>query len=318
MCYNRGMKKFAICSVILMGLVVFFALNFGTIKDMMVGLTYRPTSEMSEIRESLDLTGKGARIFNATLPDLKEKEEFNQICRDEESANAILGCYRGDRVYVYNILDEELEGIREVTSAHELLHAVYYRMNINEKRELRDSLLAVYEENQDVLGEEIDLYDDYKKEEELYVRVGTEIADLPEALEKHYGEIFKDQDKIAGYYKKYISVFKEIERKLAELLEQVKSLEAEINSKTVQYEEDMAVLNKDIAEFNNCAETANCFTSTWVFNNRKNGLTARSDTLSALRDEINEMITRYNDLAGEYNENLLHGQALNMTINSLE
>lgn len=322
MCYNWGMNKnrhlilFAVSSIVLMGLVAFFVLNFGTIRDIFTGMGYHPSDTMSEIRESLDLTGKGWRIFNATLPDLKEREEFNQICREEESENAILGCYRGDRVYVYDILDDELSGIREVTAAHELLHAVYHRMNKDDKREIREVLLTVYEQNQDILGEEIELYDDFKKEEELYVRIGTEIADLPDELERHYGEIFKDQDKIVEYYKGYIMVFKEIENKLAELLEKINVIDADTAAKTAQYEADVAALNADIAEFNNCAKTANCFTSNWAFNSKRNALTSRAEALSALRDQINELISEHNNLATEYNENLLHGQALNMKINS--
>lgn len=310
------MTLFVASSVILMGVVTLFLLNFGTIRDIMVGITYHPSAEMNEIRDSLGLTTKGARIFNAVLPELKEKDEFNQICRDEESENAILGCYRGDRVYVYDITADELIGVREATSAHELLHAVYHRMNIDEKRGIRDALLKVYEDNKESLGDEIEIYADDKKEEELYVRVGTEITDLPEELEKHYGEIFKDQDRIAGYYQRYIAIFREIEKKLSELLEKAQVLDANIASKTAEYEAEVAKLNSDIAEFNNCANTPNCFTSNWVFNNRRNGLIARSDALSSLYDEISKMTTEYNALASEYNENLLHGQALNMTINS--
>lgn len=307
---------FAISSAILMAFVAFFALNFVAIKDIFIGLSYHPSDAMSEIRESLELTPKGSRIFNATLPELKEKEEFNQICRDEESENAILGCYRGDRVYVYNIVDEELPGIREVTAAHELLHAVYHRMSVDEKREIRDSLLAVYQKNQDVLGEEIDIYTDDKKEEELYVRVGTEIKDLPDELERHFAGIFKNQDKIAGFYQGYITIFREIEQKLSELLNLAQELDANIASKTAQYEVDVASLNAEIAEFNTCAKTPDCFKSTKTFDTRRSELLSKSEGLAALYEEISGMVTEYNNLVTEYNENLLHGQALNMTINS--
>lgn len=307
---------FVISSVILMAFVAFFALNFATIKDIIVGLSYHPTSEMTEIRDSLGLTAKGARIFNATLPELKEKEEFNQICRDIESANAILGCYRGDRVYVYNISSDELVGVREATAAHELLHAVYHRMSADEKREIRDALISVYQKNQETLGEEIDIYEDDKKEEELYVRAGTEIAELPEILERHYGAIFENQDLIAEYYQGYIKVFREIEQKLEDLLLEAQNLEANITAKTAQYESDVAALNAEVAEYNNCAVTKNCFSSVAAATARRNELIAKSDTVSAMYDELSSLVSSYNDLVREYNENLLHGQALNMVINS--
>lgn len=315
---NAHLVAFGIASAILLFLVAFLVVNFGVIRDIFVGLSYRPSSEMSEIREKLDLTGKGWRIFNASLPELEEREEFNQICRGEESENAVLGCYRDDRVYVYNVLSEELDGIREVTAAHELLHAVYDRMSAEERRELSPVLNEIYKKNQEILGEEIELYDDVDREEELFVRIGTEIATLPNELEKRYSEIFKDQDKIVGFYDGYITVFREIERKLKELLARVQELEAEIKGKTEQYEAEVGVLNNDISEFNNCAKTPNCFTSKWVFNSQRNTLISRQNSLTGLYNEINGLISEYNTLAAEYNENLLHGQALNKAINSNE
>lgn len=315
---NAHLVAFGIASAILLFLVAFLVVNFGVIRDIFVGLSYRPSSEMSEIREKLDLTGKGWRIFNASLPELEEREEFNQICRGEESENAVLGCYRNDRVYVYNILSEELDGIKETTSAHELLHAVYERMSVDEKRNLSSILAEIYDKNQEILGEEIGLYEDSKKEEELFVRIGTEISDLPEVLEKKYGEIFKDQDKIVEFYNGYIGVFREIERRLEELLARVEALETEIETKTGQYESEVGVLNNDISEFNNCAKTPNCFISKWVFNSQRNALISRQNSLTGLYNEINGLISEYNTLAAEYNENLLHGQALNKAINSNE
>lgn len=307
---------FGVMSLILMAFVAFFAINFATIKDIIIGLSYHPSSEIVEIRDSLGLTSKGMRIFNAVLPELKEKEEFNQICRDEESENAILGCYRGDKIYVYNILDDELKGIREATLAHELLHAVYHRMSVEDKREIRDALVAVYQQNQDVLGGELDIYADDKKEEELYVRIGTEIADLPEILERHYAEIFENQDAITGYYQGYIGVFREIERNLSELLKKAQDLEAEITVKTSKYEGDAAAINAEVAEFNSCAVSRNCFASVAAASARRNELLSKSEAVSLLYDELSGMIASYNELVREYNENLLHGQALNITINS--
>ena len=309
---NFRLISFFISSVILMLFVAFFAVNFGVISDIIAGISYRPSDEMSQIREKLLLTSKGARIFNATRPELKEKEEFNQICRDFENEDAVLGCYRNDRVYVYDIPDEELKGILEATSAHELLHAVYHRMGMDEKARLSPMLWEVYQNNSDVLGDEIELYDESKKEEELYVRIGTEIADLPAELDRHYGEIFENQDLIAEFYRSYIGVFREIEESLEKLSLKIKELEGVISTKTAQYETDVAALNADILEFNNCANVPGCFASS----SRRNALMARKEAVSALYDDIDGSVAEYNNLVREYNENLLHGQALNMTINS--
>ena len=307
---------FVMCSLLLLAIVTFVALNFATIKDVLVGMGYQPSSEMESIRESLDLTTHGRLIFNAVRPELQEKQEFNQKCREVENENAILGCYTDDRIYIYNIVDDELKGIRELTAAHELLHAVYHRMSAEDKQKWGVTLMDVYAKNQDVLGKEIDIYPDDQKLEELYVREGTEIASLPDNLEKHYAEIFKDQDVVVRYYEGYITVFREIEKNLEELLVKAQSLEAEIDNKTTEYEEGAAVLNKEVGEFNECAKTPDCFSSNYVFNIRRNELIGKQNALASMYDAINNLISDYNTVVTEYNENVLHGQALNMTINS--
>lgn len=319
----KNMRKnskifFGVCSLVLVLLVAVVWLNIGVVSDFWVGMWYRPTDEMAEIRESLDLTGTGARIFNASLPELQERQEFNQNCREVENASAILGCYKDGRIYVYNIVDEELPGIRELTAAHELLHAVYHRMGSEEKSKWRNELIKVYHENQSVLGDEIELYGDSEKQEELYVRAGTEITDLPEILEKHYAEIFENQDKIAGYYNSYIKIFREIEEKLEGLYGEIKVLDEQIAAKTTEYQASIEALNAEISEFNNCAGTLNCFSSTYVFNKRRAELLAKRDSLESLYNEINAMVAQYNKKVEEYNEYALHGQALNMAINSSE
>ncbi|MBR3323920.1 hypothetical protein IKG24_00045 [Candidatus Saccharibacteria bacterium] len=314
----RRSKSFVVASIALILVVVFVYLNFGVIKDIVVGMGYRPSSEMAAIRESLELTNIGSRIFNAVQPELKEKQEFNQRCREIENEDAILGCYTEDKVYVYNIIDAELEGIRELTAAHELLHAVYHRMGDKEKDKWAKILSSVYEDNKDTIGVEIDIYSDDQKMEELYVRVGTEIKKLPDELENHYAEIFKDQDKIVDYYESYISVFREIEKKLEELHGKASELEAEINGKTDEYKTAVANLNAEVGEFNECAKTPNCFSSNYVFNTKRAALVLKQENLSAMYDDINNLINSYNAIVAEYNENVLHGQMLNMTINSSE
>ena len=316
---KKNQKIFFVgCSLVLALGVMAICLNLNVISDFLVGMGYRPTSEMAEIRESLGLTGTGARIFNASLPVLQEKQEFNQNCREVENASAILGCYRDGKIFVYNIVDEELPRIRELTAAHELLHAVYHRMSNEEKTKWRNELIRVYRDNQEVLGDEIELYDDNEKQEELYVRAGTEVLDLPAELEKHYAEIFEDQDKIVGYYNSYIEVFREIEEKLDELYAKINALDDQIAAKTSEYEAGVGSLNAEIGEFNSCAATLNCFSSTYVFNSRRAGLVAKRDNLEALYNEINAMVTQYNQMVEEYNDYALHGQALNMAINSAE
>ena len=313
---NKHLMMFLGASVAIILVAAVIVANFTVIKDTVNGMWYRPTPEMEQIRASLNLTGTGYRIFNASMPELMERVEFNSVCREVENEAAILGCYTDDKIYIFNIVDDELLGIKELTTAHELLHAVYNRMSEGDKNRWSGVLNEVYLDNKEVLGEEIDLYKDRQKQEELYVRIGTEIKNLPEELEKHYAEIFDDQDKVVDFYESYITVFREIEQKLGELQKQIESLKTEIDDKTTKYETGAESLNAKIKEFNTCAGTMNCFGTTREFNNKRAAIIAEQESVKKLYAEIDALIQKYNALINEYNQNILHGQMLNMTINS--
>ena len=251
------------------------------------------------------------------MPKLSEREEFNANCRevlDEEMS--VLGCYTEGNIYVYNIVAEELSGIRELTTAHELLHAVWARMSEGERNELADELAEVLKQNQDILKSEIDNYEMSERQEELFVRAGTEVADLPAELEKVYAEIFRNQDRVVGYYESYIAAFLEIDAAIDELDTEMKAALAQINTRTAEYERRTAQLAADIVSFNACAEVAGCFKADGEFWERRGRLVTEREALMEMYSEINEMIDEYNEMVGEYNANVIHGQMLNDLINS--
>lgn len=306
-----------IISAIVIALVVVAIINRVIISDFIRGLGYEPTTEMINIRTSLNLTDYGNLVFNASWPELDKREIFNSHCRDYENENAILGCYDFENIYVYNITEPELDGIRELTAAHELLHAVYARLSEQDKRDLRPMLEQVYSSNANILSEEIEMYLENERYEELYVRAGTEIANLPATLESHYANIFKDQDRIAGYYNKYISVFNQIQHNLDALSSEINNLENVIKSKTDEYYSRSAALNTAITSFNACAETPDCFTSEIVFQIRRTELLNEYDALDALYNEIDSLIDTYNAKVEAYNSEATHINSLNTIINSI-
>lgn len=302
--------------VLIMIAVAIVAWNYKWIYDYYRGVTYQPTSEMSRIREDLKLTDKGEFLFNASQPELSEKEDFNNYCRKGDVGIAVLGCYTKETIYVYNIDDAELRGIRELTSAHELLHAVYARMSDEEKEALKPALTQVYAENQEILEEELVNYAETEKAEELYVRAGTEIANLPESLEKHYGEIFREQDAIVAYYNGYIAVFKNLKAELDSLSGELEGINTQIEQKTAEYERRGTQLNANIISFNSCAEMAGCFGSQEEFNIRRAGLLVEQNNLEILYNEINGLVEAYNAKVQEYNADVLRSERLNTIINS--
>ncbi len=315
---KNGKAHIVSCVILLIIAAILTAgfLNRDYLLDYFRAMNYEPSSEMAEIRDKIDLTEHGEFIFNVSRPVLDSQNDFNNHCITVASETAVLGCYTNKTIYIYNIESAELEGIREVTAAHELLHAVYARMDDAKKAELLASLKQVYKENMDVLQDDLDLYADVEREEEIYVRVGTELADLPDDLEKHYAEIFKDQDKIAAYYNKYSSVFKDLKAELETLTAEMEDLSEQIEAKKVLYETRAGVLSSEIAEFNDCATRAGCFASETEYSNRRAELVGEQESLNGIYNEITNLVNEYNIRVEAYNADILRNKELNTMINS--
>lgn len=290
--------------------------NWVWIYDWFRGISYQPTDVMMEIRDALNLTDRGMFLFDAAQPVLNTAEEFNTNCRKNETSVAVLGCYTSGNIYVYDISSEELDGIRELTTAHELLHAVWARMNESKKEELVSVLEKVYADNLDILEEDIETYDEAERLEEIFVRAGTEIKILPEELEKSYAEIFKNQDEIVEYYDGYISVFRRIKDRMKVLLEEMEALNIEITNAMEMYEAQAGQLEADVVSFNSCAETVGCFASENDFYNQRANLVVRQNELVTMNERINTMIDEYNAKVKEYNDDVTESHKLQNIINS--
>ena len=301
----------------LAGVLAWVMINREWLEDWQRGNDYQPVGEMMQIRDSLGLTERGDFLFRASTPKLAESDEFNAICRttqDEEIA--VLGCYTDKSIYVYNIDSPELDGIKELTTAHELLHAVWARMDSDEREKLRSALQEAYNVDAEYLSEELQTYDVAQREEELFVRAGTEVTNLPMELENIYGEIFKNQDAVVAFYDKYIAVFREMEAEMDTLKTEMDKIGADINNLSTEYEREIGQLNADITSFNVCAETAGCFESDGAFYTRRNELMTRQGQLNEMYDSISGLIEQYNEKVEKYNADVTKTNKLNQIMNS--
>ncbi len=313
---NRKIVGWVFLAVLIFIAIVIVA-NRALVYDWWRGITYTPSDKMAQIRSDLELTGEGEFIFNSVQPRLSDRAEFNAKCRSErDSEIAVLGCFTGDSVFVYNIESEELDGIRELTTAHELLHAVWSRTSADEKTKLYKSLKAVLEDNSGFLKDEMKNYDENERQEELYVRAGTEVKKLPSELEEHYAKYFKDQDGVVSFYDKYIRVFRELEARRDKTKAQIDELGNTIQQKSINYEVGVEQLNEEIVSFNGCAETMGCFESQWAFDTKRAALINKQNGLKALYEEIDNLISQYNQLVEQYNNDVTRVEELNNQINS--
>lgn len=319
---NRKRKNpaFVIVAVIILCVAIYQV--FG-VSDYIKAANFIPSAEVSSVIGELPLTGKGERILRAVAPELDGRDKFNENCESHNADIYVLGCFDSvsDRLYLYSVETKDLPGIVESTTAHELLHAVWKRTPIIEKFSLESAMQEVYDsldENSD-LKTSMNLYNKDEFYNELHSRLGTEIKDLPDVLEKHYAEYF-NQDEVVAFYDSYSGAYKTLESELKSLDEKISNLKTEIESEINVLKTENDNLNTEIDEHNKKVQEYNSGTDVGMtateLNNEKNKLDQSSSSLQAKYDALNQKIVEHNNLVAEYNSKVVKSNDILDSINS--
>lgn len=295
-------------------------LNQQRIIDTVRSWQYEPSSEVATLRDKLGLTADGLLHFNASQPELEPATEFNQRCQQySETNNPIIGCYINQLIFIFDVDNPKLNGIEETTAAHELLHAVYERLDPSEKEALDASLMAAYQKvKTPELEERMEYYEKTEPGEEmneLHSILGTEYADLSNVLEEHYDDYFTDRDRIVAYYEAYNAVFTSATKQLKSLESQINTLVASINARISTYNQRIKQFDADAAAFQR-RNNSGGFDNQAEFDAAQGDLVARQAALEAERVSINAAIDRAKALRRQYNQVVSEYNQLSRSINS--
>lgn len=311
----------SIVKLALLGLFIIIAatlfLNRDLISDRILAIGYQPTTEIESIIKDLQLTDLGERILLASRPEIQSSENFNENC-SVEADTATLGCYYRQRIYVYDVQNNDLSGIKQAVMAHELLHAIWDRLSDGEREELTPILTSIYERNLEKFDSHMSNYSKEKQVDELHSVIGTELSanNYPEKLRRHYARYFKQQDRIITFFNQYNSKFELIENNSKNLADTIKRNLARIEELRAQYVNDLDKYNADCENFNKRAKTPNGFASREAFDAERSVIVKRQTELKAMHAELSDLIDETNRLINEYNENRLRGNELYDSIDS--
>ena len=305
-------------SLAIIAVTIWVVFNRQYVLDYITNLTYTPSSEIAEFSNRSGMSSAGRFLFYASEPKLSTGDEFIEECSANNEKTAILGCYSGMKIYLYDIDDPRLDGIKEVTAAHEMLHAAYDRLNASEQKEVSRLVELAYDEvKNERLDELLELYEESEpghRSNELFAILGTEYDELPTELETVYAEYFDNRSEVVRLATKYQSTFIELADKQQQLVEQLNSLSSEISSLSETYNERVALLSRDVEDFNRRAESGD-FDSQFVFDQERSALLSRQANLVTLRSQINSTIARYDELHSQLDEVNLVVNDLNKSIN---
>lgn len=321
---NQPKKRSGIGSLltglVLIGLSAFLWLNHQYVIDTIRFWQYQPTNAVVTIASRTTMTDSGKFLFYASQPSVDDRATFNAACKNNESGTAILGCYTADRIYIYNITDQRLDGIQEVTAAHEMLHAVYRRMSDADKQTVNGLVEAEYQKLKanPTYTARMAFYDKTEpgeRDNELHSIIGTEVASITPELETHYKKYFGNRSAVVAEYNSYNSVFTSLEEQAKSLSAQLDAMNDKIKASVAAYEADVKQLNADITVFNQKASSGG-FPSLAAFNREHQALVDRSSALASEREAVNSLISQYNALSDQYNSIVTQSNDLNQSIDS--
>ena len=208
------------------------AQNLQEIRDWWFLRSYEPPVEIEALAERASMSDVGRDYFYMSDPQINNKEEFNENCSRQEEA-LILGCYSAQRIYVLEVEREELDGIMEVTAAHEMLHAAYDRLSESKRREVASKLEDDFERIDDpVINNLVERYEERGgqevREDELHSILPTQSSNLSPELDEYFGKYFEDREALVELYEQYESTFMSIRDDIKRLQQEVEGLRDEI------------------------------------------------------------------------------------------
>jgi chromosome segregation ATPase len=230
-----------------------------------------------------------------------------------------LGCFSPaeSRIYIFNITSEELDGIKESVLSHELLHSIYQRLNGLERSSLNSDLQEFYDTHHDLFGDYLSKYSETMFYTELHSIVGQRLSstELPESLRNHYAKYFKNQDKIAGYYKKYRTIFDELTENINRISAEVQEWRESVENKRKAYKEHLAYY-EEIRELHNQRSTNHYYQSGQESYAAYLVVLETYNKVNEEREALNADIDALNDRINELNEYVERSNKLNNIVNS--
>jgi len=270
---------------------------------------YTPPPGISTLANQDTMTAYGKHLFYVNHPQLLgDVATFRQDCPESEQT-IVLGCYHPneDGIYVYNVQDAQLQGVQQVTAAHEMLHGAYDRLSAKDRNYI-DGLLNDFYNNDEHDQRIIDEINLYKKTEpnsvtnEMHSVFGTEVSNLPAPLEAYYQKYFSNRGAVTafadGYQGEFTSRTNQInadDAQLASLKSQISTQEQSLTNQLNQINSDKARLDS----LRNSGQIDAYNSGVTSFNNEVDVYNSGVDKLHGDIDSYNSLVNSRNAIAGE-------------------
>lgn len=278
---------------------------------------YTPSVAVVQLADAASMVGRGRDMFYVSDPQIEGKDAFNKSCTSNASEHgSVLGCYSQRRIYIYDVNDPRLPGVKEVTAAHEMLHAAYERLDTATKNRI-DSLLQAELNKRSGDAELQEVLDIYRKTEpgellnEMHSILATEYNDLSPELNQYFSQYFTDRAKVVGLAQGYKGVFQASKARIAGFKQQLEALKNKIDA-------NVAVLDqlKNTLDSENNRLAALRASDPDRYNQEVPGYNAKVDTYNRTARDTQSLVNQYNAIVTKIDAEIAQQTELNNSLDS--
>jgi uncharacterized protein YukE len=311
---NRRLKEY-IGIAIAVVLVIVGVRFTQDLEDWSKLATYQPSVEVARLATATTMTDKARKLFYVNQPTIEtQKSDLNRCQRTEHTV--VLGCYVTNKgIFLQSVTDPRLQGVMEVTAAHEMLHVAFGRLSIYEQNQLGNKLKAALTEiNNPRIIKMIETYraqDPKSVENELHSILGTEIQTLSPELEEHYRQYFTSRSTVVALSEKYEGVFTALRDKTKSLNLQLETRKSALERLTAQVKQEADIVESERSEL----QTAIVANPQGDYSVRVSAFNSRVQGYNQLVGQLREQTEAYNQMVTEHNSLTLEQKSL---IESLE
>jgi len=270
---------------------------------------YTAPAAVSSLAQQDTMTPLATHIFYVNHPDIESNvARFRQDCTVAEQA-IVLGCYHSDQdgIYIYEVTNAQLDGVEQVTAAHEMLHGAYDRLSTKERNYI-DGLLENYYKSglkdQSVI-DEINLYKQTEPNDvvnEMHSVFGTEVANLPAPLESYYRRYFTNRSVITTFASNYETEFTSRQSELNGTSTQLNTLRTQIDNEEDSLNSQLSQINTDKTTLDSERSSGQTAAYNAGIANYNHEVNVYNNALEVLKNDIamyNQLVNSYNSLASE-------------------
>jgi hypothetical protein len=303
--------------LLLFGLVV---LERTAISDWFRLYNYTPSAAATQLATDDTFTSTATHLYNINHAAIVPKSKFTAECTTGKTSEKtiVLGCYHSDQagIFVLQITDDaRLNGVEQVTAAHEMLHAAYDRLSKAERQQVDGWLNDYYEH--DLTDARIkQTLEDYKTSEpgqltnEMHSIFGTEIANLPQQLETYYQRYFTDRGKVAAYAASYQAEFTSRQAQVTAIDAQLDQLKAQIDQEEKRLKTAQQSLDSQQDALNNYRRNGQVA----AYNAAVPSYNTTVDYFNSLVRKLKADIAQYNQLVSQHNSIAVEQQQLSQEL----